>query len=471
MDVTGLTWEQFETLFNEQYFPQSYREEKALEFMSLLQEDMFVKEYEAKFNDLSRFVPSLVESEPMRCLKFEKGLKNSVRRSLVALRIRNFRDLVAAATRVEQDNLAYHQSKEATSQVSVSGRPSVSGGPQRSGRRNRNQGQPGGGVVSGGSSSSESDRNAPYGPRCHTLVYIKFFCSGFVMSVCKSCEITIGGERVRADLIILPMSLFDVVLGMDWLSEYGAIVDCYRRRVTLMTKSRTIISYRADMNPVLGERLLKYSVGGRRNLACLSSLLALEGEPEIIGDSAGIPVVDEFTDIFPDELPGLPPDREIEFCIDLVPGTAPISIPPYRMAPAEMKELRTQLEKLAEKGYIRNNSSKIETVLQWERPKNVAEIRSFLGLAGYYRRFVKDFSSIAAQMTRLMRKEVRLKWDAECENTFQELKKCQPEPEAVVQWFDVSIQYDASYEEAPVQILDRKIKSLRHREIPLVKVL
>ncbi|XP_024028938.1 uncharacterized protein LOC112093846 [Morus notabilis] len=111
IDVAGLTWEQFETLFNEQYFPQSYRDEKALEFMSLQQGDMFVREYEAKFNDLSRFAPSLVESEHLRCLKFEKGLQNSVRRPLVALRIQNFRDLVAAATRVEQDNITYHQSK------------------------------------------------------------------------------------------------------------------------------------------------------------------------------------------------------------------------------------------------------------------------------------------------------------------------------------------------------------------------
>ncbi|XP_024017741.1 uncharacterized protein LOC112090514 [Morus notabilis] len=159
----GAVW----TLFNEQYFPQSYREEKALEFMSLLQGDMSIREYEAKFNDLSRFAPSLVESEHMRCLKFEKGLKNSVMRSLVALRLRNFQDLVAAATRVEQDNLAYHQSKEEAGRVSVSYRPSVSGGPQRSGRRNRNQGQMVGGMASGGSSSSGSDRNAPYGPRCH----------------------------------------------------------------------------------------------------------------------------------------------------------------------------------------------------------------------------------------------------------------------------------------------------------------
>ncbi|XP_024030286.1 uncharacterized protein LOC112094194 [Morus notabilis] len=138
IDVVGLTWEQFETLFNEQYLPQSYRDEKALEFMSLLQGDMSVREYGAKFNDLSRFAPSLVESEHLRCLKFEKGLNNSVRISLVALRIQNFRDLVAAATRVQQDNMAYHQSKELAGRVLASGRPSASGGPQRSGRKNRN---------------------------------------------------------------------------------------------------------------------------------------------------------------------------------------------------------------------------------------------------------------------------------------------------------------------------------------------
>lgn len=96
-----MAWEQFEVMFNDQYFPPSYREEKALEFMSLQQGDMSVREYEARFNDLSRFAPSLVESEHMRSLKFERGLKNSVRRSLVALRLRNFQDLVAAATRVE----------------------------------------------------------------------------------------------------------------------------------------------------------------------------------------------------------------------------------------------------------------------------------------------------------------------------------------------------------------------------------
>ena len=65
-----------------------------------------------------------------------------------------------------------------------------------------------------------------------------------------------------------------------------------------------------------------------------------------------IPVVYEFLDVFPEDLPGLPPDRETEFTIEVVPGIAPISIPPYRMAPPELQELKKQLQELLEKGYI-----------------------------------------------------------------------------------------------------------------------
>ena len=72
---------------------------------------------------------------------------------------------------------------------------------------------------------------------------------------------------------------------------------------------------------------------------------------------AKVPVVNEFFDVFPEDLPGLPPDREIEFEIELAPGTEPISIASYRMAPAELKELRVQMEELLSKGFIRPSIS------------------------------------------------------------------------------------------------------------------
>ena len=70
-----------------------------------------------------------------------------------------------------------------------------------------------------------------------------------------------------------------------------------------------------------------------------------------------VPVVCEFQDVFPEELPGLPPEREIEFCIEVVPGTDPISMPPYRMALVELSELNEQLQELLDKGFIRPSTS------------------------------------------------------------------------------------------------------------------
>ena len=68
-------------------------------------------------------------------------------------------------------------------------------------------------------------------------------------------------------------------------------------------------------------------------------------------------MVNEFSDVFPEDLPGLPPEREVEFGIDVIPGTQPISIPPYRMAPAELRESKEQLKDLLEKGFIRPSIS------------------------------------------------------------------------------------------------------------------
>jgi hypothetical protein len=315
-----------------------------------------------------------------------------------------------------------------------------------------------------------------------------------------------------------------------------------------------------------------------------------------------IPIVREFVDVFPEELPGIPPDREIEFTIDLLPDTAPISKAPYRMAPLELKELKDQLQELLDRGFIRPSVSpwgapvlfvkkkdgsmrlcidyrelnkvtiknryplpriddlfdqlqgsqvfskidlrsgyhqlkiqekdvqktafrtryghyeflvmpfgltnapaafmdmmnrifrehvdrcvvvfiddiliysksqeehvehlrivlsilrkhqlfakfkkcefwldnvaflghvvtkegiavdpgKVEAVVNWVRPSNAHEVRSFLGLAGYYRRFVEGFSRLAAPLTRLTRKNEKFQWSEECEQSFQELKQ------------------------------------------------
>lgn len=113
--------------------------------------------------------------------------------------------------------------------------------------------------------------------------------------------------------------------------------------MTLVTRSGSVVIYQGDTSAIDVYQLLQPCVGGRWNLAFISSLENSEDELELTDKNTTIPVVDEFPDVFPNKLPGLPPIRAIEFYIDLVPGTTPISIAPYRMAPAELTELRKQL--------------------------------------------------------------------------------------------------------------------------------
>ena len=86
------------------------------------------------------------------------------------------------------------------------------------------------------------------------------------------------------------------------------------------------------------------------------STLPIIAHTEASPNLASIPVVCEFSDVFPKDLPGLPPDQDVEFAIELEPGTAPISRRPYRMAPKELAEMKKRLEELLEKGFIRPSS-------------------------------------------------------------------------------------------------------------------
>ncbi|KAI3689035.1 hypothetical protein L2E82_46983 [Cichorium intybus] len=93
------------------------------------------------------------------------------------------------------------------------------------------------------------------------------------------------------------------------------------------------------------------SKGGTSYLAYVSV-----AQPIKVG-VANVNVVNEFLDVFPDELPGLPPDRQVEFTIELIPGAAPVARAPYHLAPSDMVELRKQLEELLDRGFIRPSTS------------------------------------------------------------------------------------------------------------------
>ncbi|KAL4038220.1 hypothetical protein IC575_001828 [Cucumis melo] len=380
----------------------------------------------------------------------------------------------------------------------------------------------------------------------------------------KACQIEIVGHVIEVTLLVLDMLDFDVILGMDWLAANHASIDCFHKEVISAMRASKLLSQ-----------------------GTWSILASVVDTREVDVSLSSEPVVRDYPNIFPEELPGLPPHREIEFVIELEPGTVPISRAPYIMAPAELKELKVQLQELLDKGFIRPSVSpwgapilfvkkkdgsmrlfidykelnkvtvknryplpriddlfdqlqgatvfskidlrsgyhqlrikdgdvqktafrsryghyelivmsfglmnapavftdlmnrmfrefldtfvivfiddiliysktevkhdehlrmvlqtlrdnklypfeamwflrleflwiQLEAVTSWPRPSTVSEVRSFLGLAGYYRRFVENFSRIATPLTQLTRKRAPFVWSKTCEDSFQNLKQ------------------------------------------------
>ncbi|GKB23850.1 putative nucleotidyltransferase, ribonuclease H, partial [Tanacetum coccineum] len=399
----------------------------------------------------------------------------------------------------------------------------------------------------------------------------------------RDCPLRFDDKIRSANLLPLEMSDFDIILGMDWLTEHRATIDCYSKQVIFGDLNNLEFIYHGSrtgkpfkiISALKARTLISYGCEGF--LASIKDT-SLDG-PRLESH----PVVRNFPDIFPDELPGLPPEREVEFTIELIPGAQPISKAPYRMAPVELKELKDQLQELLERGLIRPSVSpwgalvlfvkkkdgsmrlcidyrelnritvrnmyplpriddlfdqlqgakffskidlrsgyyqlrvkeqdisktafrthyghyeflmipfgltnapavfmdlmnrvfheyldrfvivfiddilvysktreehedylpivleilrqkklyakfsnitmdpaKVEAITKWSRLTIVTEVRSFLGLGGYYQRFMKGFSLIALPLTKLMRKREKFVWNEEREKSFEELKR------------------------------------------------
>jgi len=409
-------------------------------------------------------------------------------------------------------------------------------------------------------------------------------------SVCVGCPMEVAGCRFTLNLICLPMEGLDVIVGMDWLSSNLVVIDCGWHRIVFPdTVGLELISSNQAVSEIEARATCYMIVAQAEKMSTTKKI-------------SRIPIVEEYTDVFPDEISELPPMRDVDFSIDRILGAGPVSMAPYRMAPAELPELKKQIEDLLEKKFIRPSASpwgapvllvkkkdgssrlcvdyrqlnkltiknkyllpridylldqlrgaavfskidlrsgyhqilvrpedvhktafrsryghyeyvvmpfgvtnapaifmdymnrifqpyldqfvvvfiddiliyserreehaehlrvvlgifrehqlygklskcefwleevkflghvisaqgiavdptKIETVVKWERPQTVSEVRSFLGLAGYYRRFVEGFSKMVSPLTQLTRKDQPFSWTDECEACFEDMKR------------------------------------------------
>ena len=173
----------------------------------------------------------------------------------------------------------------------------------------------------------------------------------------KGSLFSIEGQDMEADLILIDLKGLDVILGMDWLAANYASMDCLCKEVIFRRPGLPVVVFYGERRRTPSGLISAISARCLLQKGCtgyLAHVVDTRSSEMGLGD---VPIVRDFPDVFPDDHSGLPPEREIDFPYDLVPGTAPISLPPYRMAPAELKELKTQLQELVDRGFIRPSIS------------------------------------------------------------------------------------------------------------------
>ncbi|KAJ9544920.1 hypothetical protein OSB04_024627 [Centaurea solstitialis] len=175
--------------------------------------------------------------------------------------------------------------------------------------------------------------------------------------VVKNCTLGLAGKDFSIDLIPIKIASFDIIVGMDWMSNHQTTICCAEKIVRLALPDRSVLEVHGE-KPRKDIKLVSFmkmrSHLRKECVAFMAHVVDKKAEEKSIQD---IPVVREFPEVFPEELPGLPPPRQVEFHIDLIPGAGPIAKSPYRLAPSEMQELSSQLQELLDKGFIRPCSS------------------------------------------------------------------------------------------------------------------
>ena len=198
-----------------------------------------------------------------------------------------------------------------------------------------------------------SDKLPPVEPLAYDMVVTSpLGHSVRVYRVYENCPLTVHDRELLVNLIALPFHEFDLILGMDWLSKHRAIVDCDKK--TILLKCSDML--KVTVHGILAEAVSKVipTMQARRFLrkGCEALLaLVLNSRREQV-NLEKIPMIKEFPIVFLEELSGIPLERQVNLSIEVVHGTTPISRAPYCMAPTELKELKTKIQELLNKGFI-----------------------------------------------------------------------------------------------------------------------
>jgi hypothetical protein len=178
-----------------------------------------------------------------------------------------------------------------------------------------------------------------------------------VVELVKSCPVDMKGLSTKEYLNILPLGSYDCIIGMDWLDQHHVVLDCHKKAFTCLNEEGNPRTFQGIPRVVTIREIstMQLKKCYRKGFQIFASHME-EGPKDKVSNLEDYAFLKYFEDVFK-EISGLPPKRDIDFSINLMPGVPPVSKTPYRMSTLELKELQMQIEELLKNGYIRPSVS------------------------------------------------------------------------------------------------------------------
>ncbi|KAH0705892.1 hypothetical protein KY285_010419 [Solanum tuberosum] len=504
------SWTCFEEPFLGRFFPRELKEAKVREFLTLKQDSLSVHEYSLRLTQLSRYAPKMVTDMRRRMSLFVAGLSHlsskegnasmlicdiDIARLMLSFQQKHKEPAPSSASAPAPKNKKCPKKKPGNGNGGKRAQSSSVAPPDRAVPWGATSGTGGGSnrlyaitsrqeqedspdVVTGMIQVFKSNVYTLLDPKASSSFVTPYVAMNFdvipeqlsepfsvstpvgesilAKRVYRDCPIFFNRTSTMADLVELDMVDFDVILGMDWLHACYASVDCRTRVVKFQFPNEPVIELKSSSAVPKGRFISYLKARKLVSKECVYHLVRVNDSSVEIPHIQSVSVVKEFLEVFPDDLPGVPLEREIDYGIDIIPDTCPISIFPYSMAPAELKELKKTpyghyefmvmsfglINVPAAFMNFMNRVFKpyldmfviifIDDILIYSRNEedHASHLRIVLQTlkdielyAKFSKRFVKGFSSISSPLTKLTQKTVKFQWSEAYEKNFQELKK------------------------------------------------
>ncbi|GJR47063.1 putative reverse transcriptase domain-containing protein [Tanacetum coccineum] len=385
-----MTWVDLRKKMTDKYCPRNEMKKLEAELWNLKVIGTDVVKYNQRFQELALLCVRMFLEQADKIERYVGGLPDMIYGNIVASRPKTMQEAIEMATELMDKRVSTMAERQAENKRKFENTSRSNQNQQQQQNKRQNTGRA---YTAGSGDNRQYGGSRPLCSKCNyhhdsscapklknnkgncgnqagndrapAKVYVVGNARANPDNVVAGLHIKLPKHRIQSKPIILYKNLkFDAIIGMDWLAKYQAVIVCAEKIVRIPLKNKTLIIY--------GDGSTQGNVTRLNNISCTKTQKYMEkGFPIFLAHVTAkevkdksekkrleyVLIVQDFPEIFPEDLPGLPPTRQVEFQIDLVPGAAPVAQAPYRLAPSKMKELSEQLKELSDKGFIRPSSS------------------------------------------------------------------------------------------------------------------